>query len=177
MKTEIRQLAEELQQPVFSMPTKTIRRLFDTLLKFIMNHMPLFDERVKEGKIIEGHGDLKPAHIKTGPVPAIIDCLEFNVDLRILDAAEDLSGLAMECEHAGNRNVGCYFLKVYELVTGDRVKEALINFYKLKRALLRALLIARHIPEPTYATDSRWSESAQSYLKQAAGYEKNLLAE
>mgnify|MGYP006202207167 CR=1 FL=1 len=37
------------------------------------------------GRIVEGHGDLRPEHIYLGTPPAIIDRLEFSMELRTLD--------------------------------------------------------------------------------------------
>ena len=43
----------------------------------------LFDERARAGRIVEGHGDLRPEHVCLEREPQIIDCLEFSRDFRI----------------------------------------------------------------------------------------------
>ena len=55
-------------------------------------------KRMSEGRIIECHGDLRPEHICLAPKPVIIDRVEFSRDLRIMDVAEELSSLSLECD-------------------------------------------------------------------------------
>jgi aminoglycoside phosphotransferase family enzyme len=54
-----------------------------------------------DGRIVEGHGDLRPEHICIEDPPCVIDSLDFSRDLRILDPAEELAFLWIECEQAG----------------------------------------------------------------------------
>ena len=58
-------------------------------------------ERAAQGRIVEGHGDLRPEHIFLDGTPRIIDCLEFDRDLRLLDPVDELAFLALECERLG----------------------------------------------------------------------------
>ena len=44
---------------------------------FICCRKDLLLRRLDSGRVVEGHGDLRPEHICLGPVPQIIDCLEF----------------------------------------------------------------------------------------------------
>lgn len=62
----------------------------------------LVESRVDDGLFVEAHDDLRPEYIfLLEPEPVIIDCLEFNRALRILDPADDLGFLALECERLG----------------------------------------------------------------------------
>ena len=56
-----------------------------------------FEERVKQGRIRDGHGDLRLEHVyfEAGE-PIAIDCVEFSSRLRSGDAAGDVAFLAME---------------------------------------------------------------------------------
>ena len=58
---------------------------------------PLLAVRVAAGAIVEGHGDLRPEHICLVRPPVIIDCLEFNRELRIIDPFDELAYLDLEC--------------------------------------------------------------------------------
>jgi aminoglycoside phosphotransferase family enzyme len=49
----------------------------------------------------------------------IIDCLEFNRNFRILDAASELSFLALECERLGAPRIGRLIFETYSEKTGD----------------------------------------------------------
>ena len=61
---------------------------------------------VTAGRIIDGHGDLRPEHICLTARPVVFDCLEFDPRLRLLDVADELSFLAMECDRLGAGAVG-----------------------------------------------------------------------
>ena len=60
------------------------------------------DSRAARGCVVEAHGDLRPEHVCLLPEPQIIDCLEFSRDFRILDPADELAFLALECERLGD---------------------------------------------------------------------------
>ncbi|OQP63836.1 hypothetical protein A3860_23140 [Niastella vici] len=176
LKGEVHAVYRELVNPMFQLPIAMIELLTAGLLHFLNDHASMFDKRVTDGKIIEAHGDLRPEHICIAQEPAIIDCLEFNRDLRILDTAEELSFLAMECDILGNFLVGDLFLDTYASFTSDHIPSSLILFYKIKRACLRTFLVIRHILEPMYKEDPKWLAKANGYLQLAAQYHKKLIA-
>lgn len=113
--------------------------------------------------IIEAHGDLRPQHIYLGEHPLFIDRLEFNRRLRLLDPAEELAFLAIECDRLGQAWVGEQFFERYSDETGDRPPANLVAFYKGRRALLWALLSARHLCRGDRG--SRWRDVAGAYLQ------------
>ncbi len=86
------------------------------------------------GRIVEGHGDLRPEHIWLGEPPAIIDCLEFSAELRTLDVADELGFLALECERLGAPQLGRALLDAYAGAAGDVPDAALVDFYQAWRA-------------------------------------------
>lgn len=116
-------------------------RLRDGLLHWIDLHEDLLQDRQR----VDAHGDLRPQHIYLGEPPRIIDRLEFDARLRRMDPVEELAFLAMECERLGQRWVGDRFLERYFAVSGDRAPTTLEPFYQASRALLWALLSARHL--------------------------------
>jgi aminoglycoside phosphotransferase family enzyme len=122
---------------------------------------------VRAGKIIEAHGDLRPEHIWLGEEPVVIDCLEFKREFRILDIADELAYLAMECEHMGAPAVGQIFLETYGEVTKDKPPDKLLHFYKSYRATLRAKISIWHIKDSKVRNPSKWSSLAREYLQLA----------
>ena len=175
LKGEVHAVYRELVNPMFQLPITLIDLLTTGLLHFLNDHAAVFDKRVTAGKIIEAHGDLRPEHICIAQEPAIIDCLEFNRDLRILDTAEELSFLGMECDMLGDFLVGDLFLDTYASFTSDHIPSSIILFYKIKRACLRAFLVIRHILEPMYKEDPKWLAKANGYLQLARQYHNQLL--
>lgn len=174
LKAKITKNHLELQDPEFELHARRLQKLYNEQLEFLEMNPDLFTERVKTGKIIEAHGDLKPEHICIEKEPLIIDRLEFDRDLRILDPAEELSFLAVECELLKSPETGAIFFEQYEQVTQDKIPDKLIYFYKSKQASLRAKFAIWHLKEARYKQDPKWKERALEYLAVSENY-MNLL--
>ncbi len=135
----------------------------------------LLDERVAAGRVVEGHGDLRPEHVCLLPEPVFIDCLEFNREFRILDVADELSYLAMECELLDAPFVGPLLFDTYQCSTGDRVPPRLIHFYQSFRALVRAKLAAWHLKDHPPDSHGKWLRRAADYLALADRHAAELV--
>jgi len=160
----------ELSVPEYALPQRLIEQLHAAQSSFIGRDAGLFDARVAAGKIVEGHGDLRPEHVCLTPVPVIIDCLEFNRRLRIVDPADELAFLAMECERLGAPRVGDWLFQSYAQVTHDQPAARLVYFYKSFRACLRARFAIAHVRELEKKDWPKWQHSAAEYLRLAEGY-------
>jgi aminoglycoside phosphotransferase family enzyme len=114
--------------------------------------------------VVEGHGDLRPEHVYLGPPPQAIDCLEFRRSLRLLDPADELAYLGLECERLGAAWVGSRLLGAYERATGDRPPPPLLSFYRTLRALIRARLAILHLADTPPAGHGKWRRQAADYL-------------
>lgn len=158
----------------FELPRQLIEAITGRLRKLLTGEARLFDRRVRQGRIIEGHGDLRPEHVFLGPRPAIIDCLEFNRDFRILDWLDELSFLAMECEALGTPEVGEMVLRDVCMRLGDEPPAELVLFYKAFRATLRAKLAILHLQDDTVRDPGAWRARAESYLRLAGSYVDRL---
>lgn len=154
-----------LEAREFALDRQALAALGATLTGFIDREGALLDQRIADGRIVEGHGDLRPEHVCLMPEPVFIDCLEFSRDLRVVDVADELGYLALECEFAGAGELGPVILRTYEQETGDRIPERLIAFYQGMRALVRAKLSAWHLPDYPPDTHAAWLEQAGAYLK------------
>ena len=111
----------------------------------------------------EVHGDLRPEHIYLGRHPCMIDRLEFEPALRQMDPLEELAFLTLECDRLGQRWAGERFVDHYLAVSGEQPAAGLDAFYEGARALLWALLGARHLriqPERS----EHWRQRACWYL-------------
>ena len=82
------------------------RRAADRQADFLANHGDLLEARAAQGRIVEGHGDLRPEHVFLDGEPQVIDCLEFDRDLRLLDPVDELAFLGLECERLGATWIG-----------------------------------------------------------------------
>ena len=170
----IAQNRQELESPEFELPAVAVGMMCDTLANMLMDDAPLFDRRVRDGCVVEGHGDLRPEHVHLGAEPAVIDCLEFNRDFRILDWADELAYLAMECERLGSPDAGTEILETCCRELDDGPPPALIDFYKAHRALLRARLAILHLRDEDIRDPEKWRPRTMEYLKLAERYAARL---
>ena len=158
----------ELRRPEFHLPDARVKALAEAQLEVLERRAALFDQRTLDGRILEGHGDLRPEHICLTEPPAIIDCLEFSLDLRTVDPADELAFLALECERLGAPAVGHWFFDAYRETTGDDPPAALLRFHRIYRALRRAKVAIWHLEDPEVRDPARWRERALHYLELAA---------
>ncbi len=135
--------------------------------RFLCRETALLVARVRAGRIVEGHGDLRPEHVCLLDQPVFIDCLEFDRNLRIADVADELSYLAMECDLDGASFVGPALFSTWQEESGDRIPPRLIAFYKSFRALVRARLAVGHLPDYPPETRDDWLRQAAAYLEAA----------
>lgn len=140
--SNVQQNRRELLTSAHGLPAEVIKRVHATQLKLLHLNKELFDQRVNSGKVIEGHGDLRPEHICFAGRPVIFDCIEFSAGLRTLDIADELAFLAMECDQMGAPWIGMRLFEQLRQATGDQSPALLINFYKSYRACVRAKVAA-----------------------------------
>ena len=131
---------------------------------FILRRKDLLLRRLDDGRVVEGHGDLRPEHICLGPTPQIIDCLEFRADLRFLDPVDELAFLTMECDRIGVRSIGPVLFRRYRLRAHDSPPPELITFYKVIGALVRARIAILHLQESPVRDPEKWPRRAAEYL-------------
>lgn len=175
MLKSIEQISTELLRSEFKLQQFLITAITTDLVHFVVKQADLFDQRIADERIIECHGDLRPEHICLAPDLVIIDRIEFNKDLRIMDVAEELSFLALECEMLGSPATGQLFLNVYKEKSHDKLPDLLIFFYKAKRAFLRAKLSIHHLLEKGYQSgEQKWRSRCNNYLLAANAYCKQL---
>ena len=158
----------------YELPLNLIKEVVSVQQTFLTQKDTLFEQRVKQSKILEGHGDLRPAHICLEDKPVIFDCLEFNKELRTLDPLDELAFLDMECERIRNQEVGKVFLQVYAEKNEEEIEEELLLFYKSKRATLRAKLSLQHLEDEEYQDQDQWVNKAHDYLSLAKRYTDEL---
>jgi hypothetical protein len=99
----------------------------------------VFAARREQGFVRECHGDLHLGNIvllEGRPVP--FDCIEFNDSLRWIDVMSEAAFLAMDLEDRGRRDLAWRFLNRYLEATGDYGGLAVLPFYLVYRALVRA---------------------------------------
>jgi len=158
----------------YALPPELVAAPHDALAHALVAASAMLDRRTVERRIVEGHGDLRPEHVCLEPRPVIFDRLEFKREFRLLDAVDELSFFAMECERLGAARVGRLLLERYRALTGDRPTEPLRLFYSAHRACVRARLAILHIDELPPGAGTAWRERALAYLRLAQEYCRGL---
>ncbi len=108
---------------------------------FIAAHRVTFEQRRERGFVRDCHGDLRAEHVVLGEPAAVVDCVEFDPGLRALDVADDLAFLLMDLEALGAPQCAVDVLGGYRAAGGDPGSEALVSFYAVHRALVRAKVL------------------------------------
>ncbi len=163
----------DLKCPLYEIPDSRLSRLEASLQHFLLLR-GLYGLEPRAARVVEAHGDLRPEHIFFTHPPAIIDCLEFNRELRSLDPIEELCFLAVECERLQVAHVGERLLQLYSFLNQDFVSDTLVFFYKAYRCLLRAKLAAWHLEDAQVRHPEQWLSRASNYLDQAWHYANRL---
>jgi len=172
LETVTAECARELCQPGYALPAALIQKICTNQMTVLMRETTMFEDRVRQGKIVDAHGDLRPEHICLGPEPVIIDCLEFNAEFRALDPVSELAFLSLECERLDARWVGELILDTYQCETGDRPPGPLLVYYKKYHALVRAKIAVWHLKDPDVRDPAKWIGKAKDYLCRAASFEE-----
>ena len=100
-----------LTMPEFDLPQATLVTVLKSIQNFVARDSRMLLNRVENGHIIEGHGDLRPQHVCLVDPPVIIDCLEFNRSLRLVDPFDELTFLGLECELLGASWIGSLLIE------------------------------------------------------------------
>ncbi|MCE5291195.1 MAG: AAA family ATPase [Nocardiaceae bacterium] len=106
---------------------------------YISARKPLFERRIAEHRIVDGHGDLIADDIFCLPDgPRMLDCLDFDDRLRYVDVADDIAFLQMDLEFLGRGDLADALGDAYDAHTGDPVPHSLRHHYIAYRAVVRA---------------------------------------
>lgn len=148
----------------------SIQQIHGALLRYLAQQSQQFDRRVCDGRVLEGHGDLRPDHIYVLTPPVVIDAVEYSKPLRQVDIVDEFSALAMECEKLGFPQIGRELLTQYGARTGDRPSEPLLAFYKTCHASFRARFQILSAARRPCAGRCRFLQEAEAYLALATQY-------
>ena len=153
-----------LTDPRFGLARAEVAGPLQALHDFLDRDSDLLAARAVGGRILDGHGDLRPEHVHLGPPTRVIDRLEFDERLRQVDPFDEAGFLGLECERLGAAWIGRRLRKGLERKLRDRPPEPLLRFYRCYRACLRARLSIEHLRDPAPRTPDRWPRQARAYL-------------
>ncbi len=125
------------------------------------------------GSIRECHGDLHLGNIALvkGEVTPF-DCIEFNPSMRWIDTMSEVAFTVMDLERCGRPRLAYRFLSAYLERSGDYGGAAVLRFYLVYRAMVRAKVAClRASQAPANAREAYHKEFAQ-YVSIASSYAK-----
>ncbi len=106
--------------------------------RYLAGRRPLFADRVSGDKVRDGHGDLLADDVFLLPDgPRVLDCLEFDDQLRYGDVLADLAFLVMDLERVGSPDLGIRLLDHCADVSGERFPATITHHYIAMRAHIR----------------------------------------
>jgi aminoglycoside phosphotransferase family enzyme/predicted kinase len=119
-------------------PTVT-DRVRTAATRYLDGRETLFDDRIAQHRIVDGHGDLQADDIFRLPDGLrVLDCLDFDDNLRYVDRLDDIAFLAMDLEFRGHPDLAAWFVAQYHALTSDPAPVSLHHHYLAYRATVRA---------------------------------------
>lgn len=114
------------------------------------------DERKAKGFVRECHGDLHLANLALiDKKVTAFDCLEFNPSLRWIDVMSEVAFLTMDLQQRGGDQFAARFLDAFLSISGDYAGVALLRFYQVYRAIVRAKVTMLRLTQPGTPTQER----------------------
>jgi uncharacterized protein len=106
-------------------------------------HWRLFRARHAQGDVRECHGDLHLGNIvMLDGALTPFDCIEFNPAMRWIDVMSDVAFLQMDLTDRNRADLAFRFLNTYLEHGGDYPGLAVLRFYRVYRAMVRAKIHA-----------------------------------
>ncbi len=136
-------------------------------------HRQDFELRRLSGFVRECHGDMHLGNmILDGGDIVLFDCIEFNDYLRWIDVMSETAFCAMDLEDRGRPDFAHRFLNAYLENTGDYAGLAVLRFYLVYRALVRAKVASLRLGQSGVdsAEIARLRREVHNYIELAERY-------
>ena len=154
---------ELLLHPQFGLAAAAVAVL-DRFDRAFDRHRDALQQRLEAGRVVDGHGDLRPEHVCLLQPPVVIDALEFDAALRRVDPFEEIALLGLECDALGAAWIGPQLVDGLALGLDDPLGPRMVPLYRAYRALLRARLALAHLLDAQPRHPQRWVPLAQRFL-------------
>ena len=128
--------------------------------RLLRDRRAILAHRAREGRVVEGHGDLRLEHAvleegPEGPRWAVIDGIEFSEALRCLDPLSDALFLSMDLLAHGRPDLAAAYEAGWSAAGADPDAAALAPLWLSYRAQVRALVDAQRSVAPEVAEEAR----------------------
>lgn len=174
IEAEVRENFSQLEPFVgLTIESKAFSALMERTERFLSTHGDLFSQRIADGRIVEGHGDLHADHVCLEPEGIVIyDCIEFNEAFRCLDVASEVAFLTMDLEYLGYPELSDAFALNYRALAEDAHLPRMLPFYQSYRAVVRGKVESFRLQDPDVPEAARLEAetAARRYLELAGLY-------
>ena len=139
--------------------------------RYLEGRHELLRERIRSGAVCDGHGDLQAEDVFClDDGPRILDCLEFDDELRFGDVLADIGFLVMDLERLGGKAYSPLLVDAYREFSGDPIPRSLLAHYCASRAYIRtkvSCLRAAQIGEDRSSGVGKLHRLCRNYLEEA----------
>ena len=155
----------------YTIPHQTYDSIRDWIKHWFESNSGLLKNRVREGRICDGHGDVRCESIcVTNEEIYIYDCIEFNNRFRCSDVASEVAFLATDLDARGRPDLGYYFTERYHAHSGDPYLFRMLPFYKCYRAYVRGKVLSFRLDESEFSE----AEKAEAAARASAFFDLSL---
>ena len=128
------------------------------------------NNRHRQGHVMECHGDLHLGNLLYLDQQCLaFDCVEFSQDLLWIDTASDIAFTIMDLESHELHDLAHFFLNQYLELTGDYSLLAVLPYYLVYRAMVRAKIAAIRTSQAPKEQEESMAE-CEHYLDRAVKY-------
>lgn len=149
-----------------------LRQVEDWCCREFDTKRAVLEQRRRDGFVRECHGDLHLGNLTLidGHITPF-DGIEFNPQLRWIDVISELAFLVMDIRDRGYPSLAVRLLNACLQHTGDYAGLAVLRYYLVYRALVRAKVAVLRLPQSRSTLDQQnvWYEY-RSYMELAADY-------
>ncbi len=145
--------------------------------RFYEIYSDLFEKRMREGRIRDGHGDIRLEHVAfLDEGICIFDCIEFNDRFRYGDVLNDMCFLSMELDFFGRSDLAEIYESEYMKITKDPEFGIFLPFFKCYRAYVRGKVTSFLLDDPHISEMERdkAKEKASRLFKLARSYAEEI---
>jgi aminoglycoside phosphotransferase family enzyme/predicted kinase len=159
------QIAPRLEDPADRQQLDALQRWSETEHARLT---PLMAARKRDGFIRECHGDLHLGNLAWVDGQLLVfDCLEFNPELRWIDVISEVAFAYMDLLQRGHAEWAWLFLNLWLETTGDHAGLALLRYYAVYRALVRAKVAVLRAGQTTGPDHDAALDEARALLQLA----------
>ncbi|MCS6956958.1 MAG: gluconokinase [Aquificaceae bacterium] len=147
----------------------------DKVNGFYEKYSGLFEKRIREGRIRDGHGDIRLEHVAfLDEGICVFDCIEFNERFRCGDMLNDMCFLSMEMDFVGREDLSEVYEEEYVKMTKDEEYEIFLPFFKCYRAYVRGKVNSFLLDDPNYTDKEKAREIAKRLFQLSRKYAEKI---